>query len=245
MARQRTHLRNAPIVEAIIDFRVVRRDDCSAQVFADLTPLIGSQYEQKASIQAFQAMFGMNDGKPLAPSQSQTDFGWRYQSKGEVAQFRLDGFTFSKIEKYTTWEEVFGEAVRLWRLYLELAKPRQVSRVAVRYINRMRLPAVTDLGKYLEAPPLLPAPIPQVIREFLARFSVEDAERSVSAAIVQALEPRVDPSNLTLLLDIDAFREMRELPDDPLVLSVFERLRQLKNEIFFATITESIAEMYE
>jgi uncharacterized protein (TIGR04255 family) len=190
-------------------------------------------------------MFGMSEGKPLAQSQSHADFGWRYQSKGEVAQFRLDGFTFSKIEQYTTWEEVFGEAVRLWKLYLELAKPRQVSRVAVRYINRMRLPAVTDLGRYLEVPPLLPAPIPQVIREFLARFSVEDAERSVSAAIVQALEPRVDPSSLTLLLDIDAFREMRELPDDPLVLSVFERLRQLKNEIFFATITESIAEMYE
>jgi uncharacterized protein (TIGR04255 family) len=63
--------------------------------------------------------------------------------------------------------------------------------------------------------------------------------------IVQALERSVDPSVVSLLLDIDAFREEVAAPDDPALPTAFEQLRQLKNEIFFASITETTAEMYE
>jgi uncharacterized protein (TIGR04255 family) len=156
----------------------------------------------------------------------------------------VDGFTFSKIEPYTTWEEVSLEAFRLWKVYVEAAKPKGISRVAVRYINRMRLPAVKDLGEYLEAPPQLPSPIPQSVREFLTRVYVRDDKRNTSAVIVQALEPRIDPNALSLLLDIDAFREVSEAPDDPGLPSVFQELRELKNDIFYASITEKIVEKY-
>jgi uncharacterized protein (TIGR04255 family) len=108
----------------------------------------------------------------------------------------------------------------------------------------MRLPDVQNLGEYLEAPPQLPGPIPQRIREFLTRVYVEDDGRNASAVIVQVLEPRIDPNAISLLLDIDAFRELNESPDDPGLLSVFGLLRELKNEIFFATITEKIVERY-
>lgn len=171
--------------------------------------------------------------------------GWVYRTTTELAQFRVDGFTFSKIEPYTTWEEVFEEAFRLWKVYVDAARPREVSRVAVRYINRMRLAAVSDLGQYLESPPLLPAPIPQMIREFLTRVYVDDDKSSASAVIVQALEPRVDPSTISLLLDIDAFREMKNFaPDDLGLPAIFTELRRLKNDIFFASITEKTAEIY-
>jgi len=244
MARAREHLQNAPIVEAVIDFRVLPQEQVSANTFADLGASIGEQYSKTGAIQSIQARFGLVQGKPLDASQTQTDFGWRYQTATEVAQFRVDGFTFSKLERYTTWEEVFAEALRLWNIYVDAAKPRQLSRIAVRYINRMGLPAVNDLGDYLEAPPKLPAPIPQVIREFLTRVYVRDEKRNASAVIVQALEPRIDPNIISLLLDIDAFSEVKESPRDPGLPQVFEQLRQLKNDIFFASITERVAEMY-
>ena len=109
-----------------------------------------------------------------------------------MAQFRVDGFTFSKMVPYTSWEEVFAEALRLWRVYVQVASPRQVARIAVRYINRMRVPGGTDPARVLEAPPSVPVPIPQVIRDFLTRVYIEDALRSLSAVIIQALEQRVD-----------------------------------------------------
>jgi uncharacterized protein (TIGR04255 family) len=108
----------------------------------------------------------------------------------------------------------------------------------------MQLPAVKDLGEYLTAPPQLPEPIPQTVRDFLTRVNVRDDRRNASAVIVQALEPQIDPKTISLLLDIDAFREMNEKSDDPGLVLVFEHLRELKNDIFFASITEKIVEKY-
>lgn len=244
MARAREHLKNAPIVEAVIDFRVLRQEQVSAETFAGIGSSIGEHYTKTGSIQSIEARFGVVHGKPLGPSQLQTDLGFRYQTATEIAQFRVDGFTFSKITPYTTWEEVSREAFRLWKVYTDVARPRQLSRVAVRYINRMRLPDVQDLGEYLEEPPKLPVPIPQMVREFLTRVYVRDDKRNASAVIVQALEPRIDTNAISLLLDIDAFREVSEAPDDPSLPSVFEQLRELKNLIFFASITEKTVEIY-
>jgi len=245
MARAREHLKNAPIVEAVLDFRVLRNVEVSPETFAGLDSSIGKQYAQKSSMHSLQARFGVDRGRLVDPSQMEAVVGWVYRTTTELAQFRVDGFTFSKIEPYTTWEEVFEEAFRLWKVYVDAARPREVSRVAVRYINRMRLAAVSDLGQYLESPPLLPAPIPQMIREFLTRVYVDDDKSSASAVIVQALEPRVDPSTISLLLDIDAFREMKNFaPDDLGLPAIFTELRRLKNDIFFASITEKTAEIY-
>lgn len=245
MATPRKHLHNAPIVEAIIDFRVSRPEQISPDVFSNIEESIGEQYAKKSPIRLFQGYFGIDNGRLVDPSQSQIDLGWRYQTEHEVAQFRVDGFTFSKIEPYTTWEEVFAEAFRLWGIYRRLAEPTQVLRLAVRYINRMRVPGMQDVSRYLEAPPTLPAPIPQLLREFLTRVYVDDNGTGASAVIVQALEKSMDPNTFSILLDIDAFREVPLPPDDPSLPEVFEQLRSLKNDIFYASITEATAEMYQ
>jgi uncharacterized protein (TIGR04255 family) len=244
MARPRVHLENAPIVEAVIDFRVLRQEQVSAETFAAIEASIGGHYATKQQIQTIQAEFGLDNGRLLDRAQTQTLLGWRYQTQTEIAQFRVDGFTFSRIEPYTTWEAVSGEAFRLWAIYREIAKPTEVTRIAVRYINRLRLPAAANLSEYIEAPPVLPVPIPQAVREFLTRVSVDDSMRGASAVIVQALEPRVDQSAISLLLDIDAFRIVKLAPDDPSLLEMFGQLRSLKNDIFFASITERTVEMY-
>jgi uncharacterized protein (TIGR04255 family) len=110
----------------------------------------------------------------------------------------------------------------------------------------MRVPGGTDPARVLEAAPFVPAPIPQVIRDFLTRIYIEDALRNLSAVIIQALEQRVDtPGAISFLLDIDAFREVTTAPDDPQLQVTFEQLRKLKNEIFFGSITEHMAEIYE
>jgi uncharacterized protein (TIGR04255 family) len=245
MAHPRVHLRNAPIVEAIIDFRVLREPSVSANTFAGLQSLIGGRYSKVDSILSFEARFGIDRGKMLDPAPTRADLGWRYQAGTEVSQFRVDGFTFSKIEQYTTWEEVFGEAFRLWGFYVELAKPKQLSRVAVRYINRMKISGNRNINDFLVAPPILPQPVSPLILDFLTRVHVADERRRSAAAVVQALESQLDPNVMSLLLDIDAYHEDALAPLDPRVPSLFQQLRELKNEIFYACITEKTVEMYE
>jgi uncharacterized protein (TIGR04255 family) len=244
MAKPRAYLSHAPIVEAVVDFRVLRHSAVTADHFSDLTTVIGSEYAAKDWIQAIEARFGLHGGKQMEPMQVSQPLGWRYRAPEAIAQFRIDGFTFSKLEPYTTWDAVFAEASRLWQRYVEIAAPLEVSRIAVRYINRLKLPGPATLGRYLEAPPVLPKPIPQAVREFLTRVVVVDEARRASAILVQALEASLDPAVVPVLLDIDAFREGALSPQDGDIPVYFEQLRQLKNDIFFASITEETVEMY-
>ena len=246
MAKPRSHLAQAPIVEALIDLRVIPRDQITPNDFESLTALVGSSYSEKAQIASIQMRFGMDGGRPIESTSTSSVMGWLYKTESNIAQFRVDGFTFSRIEPYTSWQEVFDEAFRLWNIYVQVANPKQVSRIAVRYINRMRLTGSADLKEFLEAPPIIPKPIPQRIREFLSRTRVDDTARKASAVIIQALEPQVDPSTISLILDIYAFKDgLTLLPDDSSIPAMFGQLRELKNEIFFASITERTAENYE
>jgi uncharacterized protein (TIGR04255 family) len=246
MAKPREHLARAPIAEALIDIRVLPREGIAADVFVPLKNKLAIIYPKSSPMRSIEARFQMAQGKVSAENTIQSDVGWLFETQGResVAQFRVDGFTYNKLVPYTRWEDVFSEAYRLWQLYIESAKPLYVARLAVRYINRLRLPAPVQLSKYLEAPPVLPLPIPQTIREFLTRVVVLDAEHSSSAIITQALEPSLEPTVATLLLDIDAIREATFVPDDPSMPQIFEQLRRLKNDIFFASITEKTVEMY-
>jgi len=245
MARPRDHLKNAPIVEAVIDIRVLRDLAASPDTFPGLTSSICQRYSQAGSIHSLEARFGIESGKEIPPAQRRADLGWRYQAGPEVVQFRVDGFTFSRLEPYTNWEEVFGEAFRLWEIYLNLASPKQLSRIAVRYINRMTVTGSRKIGDFLAAPPMIPKPVPPNIRDFLTRVHVEDKSRNSAAVIVQALEPQFDPNVMSLLLDIDAYNELTIVPTDPNLPVLFQRLRELKNEIFYASVTEECVEMYQ
>jgi uncharacterized protein (TIGR04255 family) len=246
MARRREHLRNAPIVEAVIDFKVLRREGVSPDRFADLQSAIGPRYSQAILMQSIEAQFILSQEKVPSSSTATAPIGWQYRADSMVAQFRVDGFTFSKLEPYATWGDVFSEALRLWAVYLKAAEPAEVARIAVRYINRLQVPVPAQISDYLAAPPLVPPPISQQLRQFLCRFVIDDVGRNASAVIVQASEPLIGPPAMTLLIDIDAFKENLAIaPDDSRLSEMFLQLRDLKNEIFFASITERTAEMYE
>ncbi len=190
----------------------------------------------------------------LEPAQSKTDLGWRYKAETEIAQFRIDGFTFSKVKPYTTWNEVFGEAFKLWQVYLNVAKPAQLSRIAVRYINRMQVPDNQKISDFLKAPPVIPSPESSTVLDyatrvhmldFLTRIRIADRARGAEAIVVQAIESQIDSNAMSLYLDIDAYNLGAFEPDTPQLPELFQRLRELKNEVFYASITDMAVEMYQ
>ena len=59
MARPR-HLKNAPIVEAIVDFRVRLPDEFKVQTFASIKKVLGDSYPQMEERREFEAGVKMN-----------------------------------------------------------------------------------------------------------------------------------------------------------------------------------------
>ncbi len=163
-----------------------------------------------------------------------------------IAQFRVDGFTFNRLKPYTSWEEVFPEAIRLWRSYAATVSPEYVSRLALRYINRLNIPVpVEDFSLYLTSPPGIPPDLPQEISSFLTRVVLHESVLGLAANITQALEQGLDPSSVTVILDIDAYKVGEFDPHGAEISEVLAALRVFKNRIFFGSLTDVALREYE
>jgi uncharacterized protein (TIGR04255 family) len=244
------HLRKAPITEAIIDIRVPRDSGVTAAVFADLREFLRDQYPIVEEPQAKEALLTIEGGKLTTSTRDIGFHGLLFKSADTltVVQFRADGFTLNRLKPYTSWEELFPEVIRLWPAFVERAHPREVSRIALRYINHLEIPFEPneDFAEYLTASPPVPPELPQLVGSFLMRVVLHDPEHSAVAIVTQSLgEAVVGGTGSNVLLDIDVYRT------DGLALSIeelrphFEALRELKNRAFFYSLTERTVRLFE
>ena len=244
------HLANAPITEAIIDLRVRMPSDFDPSIFSSLKEDLQDRYPHAFPLKIAKWDLAIEDDKAV---QTVVDegrlFGYRFESddKKNVAQFRSDGFTFSRLKPYTDWEHVIHEARGLWSLYATIASPESVVRIATRYINRLDIPLpIHDFSHYLTSPPQLPQSLPQCVSSFLTRIVIRDPQFDIAANIIQAFEPNVEATNYVIMIvDIDAYKAVDFSPDEPRMWDDFARLRDMKNRIFFESITEDAARLFE
>ena len=87
--------------------------------------------------------------------------------------------------------------------------------------------------------------MPQTLSSFFYRVVVPANDLGVTAIITQALESKDDiKDNVPVILDIDVIKSNSDgfLEDD--ILSILEKLRKFKNQIFFKSITDKLLEEY-
>jgi uncharacterized protein (TIGR04255 family) len=239
----------APITEALIDIRI----DSPIPV-RDLEALyeqIQAEYPVKKPRRVFEAQFhfpqASGSGYPKITDERKGVDGYLFQTQDsrQVVQFRSGGFTFSRLQPYTAWEQVFPEAMRLWGIYRIACKSTQVIRVAVRYLNSIEIPLKSfDYDEYFTAAPQIPPGLPQSLHTFFSRIAVPFEEHSVLALISLAPKPIQPSTNTAIILDIDVFREVILKPADARISEILGHLREIKNRIFFSSITEKTKELF-
>ena len=103
------HLNKAPITEAIIDFRVKLPSEFEVEAFLKLKKTIGDRFPKFEERKLFSSQIGFKKGKPQPPSAEYhgiQGYFFRPEDEKNVAQFRIDGFTFSRLKPYTNWKEM-------------------------------------------------------------------------------------------------------------------------------------------
>lgn len=155
IAEQFELLPRAPIVEAVI--QVHARPEVSweeKEISACLKPKL-LEFEKSFSRNAVQHKVTL--GAAQQPQASEQNLGWHgllCQSKDQSVQFNRDGFVFSRLQPYQGWNQFFGDAMRLWKIYLETARPKEMQRIGLRFINKIQLPPKeVDFEKYIQPYP--------------------------------------------------------------------------------------------
>lgn len=233
------HLANAPITEAILDLHVKLSTALGVEKLKTVGIVIAGQYPIVTERRRFEQQVRFSAGKPpeqIALEKGPDGYLFSSGDRQQLVQFRLDGFTFNKLKPYKTWESMRDEAFRLWQIYVKVASPELITRVALRYINTLKIPPpIVDFADYLVAPPTVPGQLPHFVTGFLSRIMIVDASIGAAANISQALESREEG---TTILDIDVYKQAEFSVEGKEAWEYLEKLRHFKNRLFFESVTE-------
>ncbi len=244
------HFPNAPITEALLDIRVKLPEQTDLAKLAAFHDTINQKYPAKQERVSWRGQIEIKPAPITHVSQSAAGGpdGYLFTSNDgrQIVQARLDGFTFSRLKPYGKWESLRDEARELWQQYIRIASPEVVTRVALRYINRIEIPfPIRDFKDYILTAPEIAPDLPQGLDNFFMRLVIPYPKAQAVAIVTETVEP-VDEAHerLPLIFDIDVFRAVAFNVQDNSMWEAFESLHDLKNDIFFKSMTPKAKELF-
>ena len=237
-------LSKAPIVEGLIDIRVERSAAATITAIKTACDDLAAEFPSRHETHKFVAQIHFSpDATDGSLTTGDTPDGITLRSDDEkwVVQFRLDGFTISRLQPYTTWDEFKSKATSLWGKYSEAVKPTKVVRVASRYINRVPLPVGESFEKTFLTNFVIGSTLPQAVAGYLLRVVIPFEEENAIAIVTQSL----DGNSTDCILDIDTFSEQPAVFAENEMWDKLDVLRDVKNRLFFGSFTEAALERFK
>lgn len=239
-------LRSPPIIEAVIEFRGSGQSQPDLEAVRGFSESLGSIYQRSQELRVWRTELRFDDGGMPSSSHDGALVGFRLESDppSYVVQAKLDGLAISRLAPYEGWGPFLSEARRLWRGYVKHVRPATVSRIGVRYINRIAVvtgthtPTTQALRKIVRTGPQIPKKLPQHMTEFVSRVVLPLPLDSSFIVLTHALEPAIAADQRPwLILDIDAFSEKPFEVDSLELWDRLDELRTAKNQTFFGCVT--------
>ncbi len=243
-------LAEAPIVEAIFDVRARaeggwNRSHLRKQLESKLPEY--PEFELRGEIE-FQIASRADGSSEQIRREAWRGVQVTSADRLHVAQFNRDGFVFSRLSPYSNWDQFRDEALRLWRIHAELAKPSEIHRFDVRFINRIALPIGESwLSNLLLRPPAPPKSLEVPIVNFFHQdtFSVPGYPYAVNRIQTIQFPSAKDDKESSLILDIDVATTQAFEPVENSFETRLVEMRWLKNKVFFGSVTAAVIQRLE
>lgn len=239
---------NAPITEAILDIRVDLPEDVTLAKLGTFHDYVMDRFPEKQERISFTAGFKISQdvSKSLSASGRPDGYFFKSPSEQKIVQARLDGFTFNKLKPYENWDLFSSEAHDLWSTYFKVATPVKITRIALRYINRIEIPLpLKDFKEYILTVPEIAPQLPQGLSNFFMSLEIPNPDIEATAIITQTMETFTDDKRLAFIFDIDVFQSKVYSGNKTGMWDEFEKLRLYKNDIFFNSVTEKTKELFK
>ncbi|WP_263458901.1 TIGR04255 family protein [Bathymodiolus japonicus methanotrophic gill symbiont] len=164
-----------------------------------------------------------------------------------IAIVSSNSLAVSQLAPYQGWEAIHKNFVEAWKIWKRVSSSHPISRIGVRYINRIDIPLQDekkiDLEEYLTFNPQVPilsdlpmvAYLMQITQPIDSLWSVNITSKGIQSPLV---------NNLSLLLDVDVFRTKDILLSDEGLWEAINEARSIKNDIFDKCITQKTKELF-
>ena len=236
-----------PINEAVIQ---VATDALASQdSLTKVARHFEADYPHKEPLTAVDFMFDTTGG---ATHMRQEVRGYRLTSitSPDVLVIQPGGIVAARLAPYAGWEQLLAATKRAWFQWRRVGNSGAISRLGVRYINRIDVPAETtanlNLSEYLNYFPNVPKFSSKSPTGFVIQATVPTEQDYWNVSLTSTiLNPSPLINTVSIVLDIDLFRT-DEIPGrDEDLWECIESVRALKNSIFETCITDSTRRLIE
>ena len=239
---------HAPITEAVLEIQVKLPPTVNLDTVASLQEVVKEQYPTKRKRMSWKGGLKLEEGKEpevLAPSNEVIGHLFTSSDGKQVIQSRLDGFAFSRLKPYDRWETFRNDARDLWQQYSQITTPVVITRLGLRYINRIELPLpFSDFKEYILTTPEIAPGLPQAMANFFMRMEIPEPNLPAHVILTQTIEDVTEDKKLPLIFDIDVFQAGLFDAKSDEVWTIIERLRNIKNDIFFKSLTDKAKDLF-
>lgn len=244
-----------PITEAVIELRFdpVISQDALAKFVRDV------QGQYPTAELSYEVTVELNvpaSGAEPAATPKKIFAGYKITGRNETDLILLaaDRIATVRLAPYCGWEQFLEIAQNNYAMLKKRCGYRKIVRVATRYVNRIDIPIrrsdsvdaakSIDTTKYLLLEPRIPEIIPSVSSfssQFVGYVPEIDGKVLVNAATVSS--PLID--HVSLLLDIDLFKDQNIPQKDNELWNLLATLRNQKNMMFEAFVTDQARELFD
>lgn len=168
----------------------------------------------------------------------------------DVLVVQPGGVLAARLAPYAGWEQLLAETKRVWSQWRRAGNSSSISRLGVRYVNRLDFPieraANLELSEYLNFSPKVPNFSTKSLTGFVVQATVPTEQENWSVSLTSTvLNPPPLINTISILMDIDLFRTEQIPGRDEDLWECIESVRALKNSIFESCITDATRRLFE
>ena len=244
-----------PITEAVIELRFdpAMSPGALAKFLRDVQgqyPTAEASYEVTVELKV-----PASGAEPVAtPTKKLAGYKITGRDDTDLILLAADRLATVRLAPYCGWEEFLETTKNNDSMLKKRSGYRKIGRVATRYVNRIDIPICEsdsvgtsksiNTTEYLLLEPQIPNIIPNVssfTSQFVGSVPEIDGKVLVNAAIIPS--PLID--HVSLLLDIDLFKDQNLPQKDNEMWDLLAAFRNQKNILFEAFVTDKARELFD
>lgn len=240
-----------PIIEAVIGINF--KAPVPNEVLADAKDRSKNDYPQVNTLENFQIEVQLQGARGSSNNTAlnktgQRGFKLNSPDVTEILILQPTVVTVAQLPPYPGWEPFFKRFQRDWRAWKRAAGYREISRIGVRYINRIDIPlgaddGVLEEGHYLNIFPNVPpslSPVDGYAVQTRSRLPAINGIVTINSGIVTS--PIL--GHMSILLDQDVACDQDPPQNDEALFDLLARIRDEKNKVFEACLNQGAREIF-
>ena len=231
-------LKSTPIKEII--FNVSYSENIKQDDLAKFCSLPGVASEFRDVKQGFAANIKADTNKKITTRFSSE--GYILKSETHVIQVKVGSFAFHKVNEYEPFETLFDKLNLYWNNYLKVVGNLTVNNVSLRYLNFIEVGEGENVDSLINVK--VDHPYEYEIKNKLLQLhftNVDMPDLNINVVITKGK----DGTRNGLILDIFLNHAIKQDQTNyQVIFDKFNLLREVKNNIFFKTLTEYTLNKY-